>query len=278
MKVDVRRRRDGTVIFDEFEGMRRGEPVATVRYRMKTVAVVIAAGVTVPEELTRELGDLLEQAGSLNGAALDERVNAVDSGLDDAMQRAGVTHDEVQKALQRHPGCMSSLSETVRKVVGAVRYGVPWGEPWDRKSVGAVVEVPRLESGAAGEHGRSTVGDHQQARRQKETQRKRERKKQKKAAARGEGVRGEEVRGEGVQQAAKDSWEQPKGLRAAAAAEAEEQAELLEIFGHTLLEPTSTAKKAALEDEQRQQAALGDEQRQHVELEDEQRQQATLKN
>jgi hypothetical protein len=48
MKVDVRRRRDGTVIFDEIGGMRRGEPVATVRYRMKTVAVAIAAGVRVP--------------------------------------------------------------------------------------------------------------------------------------------------------------------------------------------------------------------------------------
>ena len=179
MKVDVRRRRDGTVIFDEFEGMRRGEPVATVRYRMKTVAGVIAAGVRVPEELTRELGDLLEQSGSLDGAVLDERVKAVDSGLDDAMQRAGVTHDEVQKALQRNPGCMSSLSETVREVVGAVRYGVPWGEPWDRKSVGAVVEVPRLESGAAGEHGRST----------RETQRKRTSKKKKKKAAREEEFR-----------------------------------------------------------------------------------------
>ena len=63
MKVDVRRRRDGklTVIFDEFDGMERGEPVATVRYRMETVAVAIAAGVRVPEELIQELGDLLEQ-------------------------------------------------------------------------------------------------------------------------------------------------------------------------------------------------------------------------
>ena len=75
----MRRRRDGTVIFDEFEGMRRGEPVATVRYRMETVAVVIAAGVRVPEELTRELGDLLEQSGSMGGAALDQRVEAVES-------------------------------------------------------------------------------------------------------------------------------------------------------------------------------------------------------
>ena len=194
MKVDVRRRRDGTVIFDEFEGMRRGEPVATVRYRMKTVAVAIAAGVRVPEELIWELDDLLEQSGSLDGAALDERVKAVDSGLDDAMQRADVTHEEVQKALQRHPGCMSSLSETVRKVVGAVRYGVPWGEPWDRESVGAVVEVPRLESGAAGEHGRSTVGDHQQTRRQRETQRKRTSKKKKKKAAREEEFRNSQER------------------------------------------------------------------------------------
>ena len=132
MKVDVRRRRDGTVIFDEFEGTRRGEPVATVRYRMKTVAAVaIAAGVRVPEELIWELDDLLEQSGSLSVAALDQRVEAVASGLDDAMQRADVTHNEVQLALQRHPGCMSSLSETVRKVVGAMRYGVSWGEPWD---------------------------------------------------------------------------------------------------------------------------------------------------
>ena len=96
MKVDVRRRRDGTVIFDEFDGMERGEPVATVRYRMETVAVAIAAGVRVPEELIQELDDLLEQSGSLDGAALDQRVEAVDSGLDDAMQRADVTNNEVQ--------------------------------------------------------------------------------------------------------------------------------------------------------------------------------------
>jgi hypothetical protein len=69
-----------------------------------------------------ELDDLLEQSGSLDGAALDQRVEAVDSGLDNAMQRADVTHNEVQWALQRHPGCMWSLSETVRKVVGAMRH------------------------------------------------------------------------------------------------------------------------------------------------------------
>ena len=44
MKVDVCRRRDGTVIFDEFDGMERDKPVATVRYRMETMAVAIAAG------------------------------------------------------------------------------------------------------------------------------------------------------------------------------------------------------------------------------------------
>ena len=79
MKVDVCRRRDGTVIFDEFDGMERGKPEATVRYRVETVAVAIAAGVRVPEELTQELDDLLEQSGSLDGAALDQRVEAVES-------------------------------------------------------------------------------------------------------------------------------------------------------------------------------------------------------
>ena len=77
---------------------------------------------------------------------MGQRVEAVDSGLGDAMQRADVAHNEVQWALQRHPCCMSSLSEAMRKVVGAMRYGVSCGEPWDRESVGAVrdaVEVPQ---------------------------------------------------------------------------------------------------------------------------------------
>ena len=100
-----------------------------MRYRIKTVAVAIAAGVIVSEELIWELDDLLEQSGSLGGAALDQRVEAVDSGLGDAMQRADVTHNGVQWALQWHPGCMSSLSATMRKVVGAMRCGVPRGEP-----------------------------------------------------------------------------------------------------------------------------------------------------
>ena len=63
------------------------------------------------------------------------------------MQRADVTHNEVQWALQRHPGCMSSLSETVRKVIGAMRYGVPWGEPWDKDYVGAVGDAAEVPQG-----------------------------------------------------------------------------------------------------------------------------------
>ena len=59
------------MIFDEFDGIERGEPVATVRYRMETVAVAIAAGGRVPEELIQELDDLLEHSGSLDGAALN---------------------------------------------------------------------------------------------------------------------------------------------------------------------------------------------------------------
>ena len=69
--------------------------------------------------------------------------------------------------------------------------------------------------GAGDGHQQLTVGEQQRTKKQKETQRKRERKKQKKAAA----------RGEEVQQAAKGSWEQPKGMGAAAATEAEKQAE-----------------------------------------------------
>ena len=60
--------------------------------------MAIAAGFRVPEELIRELDDLLEQSGSLGGAALGQRVETVDSGLDDAMQRADVTHNDVQWA------------------------------------------------------------------------------------------------------------------------------------------------------------------------------------
>ena len=55
--------------------------MATVRYRMETVAVAIAVGVKLPEELIQDLDGLLEQSGSLDGAALDQRVEAVDSGL-----------------------------------------------------------------------------------------------------------------------------------------------------------------------------------------------------
>ena len=115
MYVSLRRDRwTGQVVYED-----ASTPLGLARRTVQRVAVVLAAGVSVPQEISYRLSDTAgEIAGpGLTGSTVRERVDCEWAKVEAAMAAAGVVERDIEAALGRHSGDIVSLAGTVRVVV-----------------------------------------------------------------------------------------------------------------------------------------------------------------